>query len=42
MPIPNIYKIKTLWWFMKIEVTDINFGKEVLEKSKDTPVLVDF
>ena len=27
---------------MEIDVTDINFGREVIEKSKTTPVLVDF
>ncbi len=27
---------------MKINVTDANFQKEVIEKSKETPVLVDF
>jgi putative thioredoxin len=27
---------------MKINVTDENFEKEVIEKSKNTPVLVDF
>ena len=27
---------------MKVDVTDINFEKEVIEKSKTIPVLVDF
>jgi len=27
---------------MEIEVTDVNFENEVIEKSKTTPVLVDF
>jgi len=27
---------------MQIDVTDINFEREVIEKSKTTPVLVDF
>ena len=27
---------------MELEVTDANFEKEVIEKSKSTPVLVDF
>ncbi len=27
---------------MEIDVTDINFQKEVIEKSKTTPVVVDF
>ena len=27
---------------MEIDVTDINFEKEVIEKSKTTPVIVDF
>ena len=27
---------------MELDVTDINFSKEVIEKSKTTPVLVDF
>ena len=27
---------------MEIDVTDINFQKEVIEKSHETPVLVDF
>ena len=41
-PLPNIYKNKLVLCFMEINVTDVNFEKEVIEKSKTMPVLVDF
>jgi len=39
---PNIYKKALQNHNMEIDVTDINFEKEVIEKSKEIPVLVDF
>lgn len=40
--LPKLYKKKCFIVFMEIDVTDVNFEKEVIEKSKTTPVLVDF
>jgi len=41
-PYPNIYKTFFPALTMEIDVTDETFEKEVIEKSKDIPVLVDF
>jgi len=40
--ITYLYKINSFEAFMEIDVTDVTFESEVLEKSKDMPVLVDF
>jgi len=40
--LPNLYKKINILCFMEINVTDANFEKEVIEKSKKVPVLVDF
>jgi putative thioredoxin len=41
-PLPNLYKKNIIQLTMEIDVTDETFEKEVLEKSKTTPVLADF
>lgn len=40
--ITNLYKIRQMNETMEINVTDQTFEKEVIEKSKEVPVLVDF
>jgi len=40
--ITKLYNLYFLFWIMDIDVNDSNFEKEVIEKSKDTPVLVQF
>jgi putative thioredoxin len=41
-PLPNLYKKNITQSIMEINVTDETFEKEVIEKSKTTPVLADF